>query len=168
MKPVSDSRPSVLRPIFSRFGMAAPLGVVLFAFSAASSAALAQTFRVDRTDDATVSACTSSANDCTLRGAIAAANAASGATINFDPTVFATAQTIQLASVLPALSKSMGILNTSGASVTVRGQGTANPYRIFTIDSGQTVTISGLSDAVCRRRPLEALKHKPRHPRAGT
>src|SRR5436190_5937278 len=47
--------------------------------------AYAATFTVDTTSDANLSACTPSPNDCSLRGAITAANTASGAdTIGFN------------------------------------------------------------------------------------
>lgn len=53
--------------------------VILTAFSLPARAA---TFVVDRTDDtASATACTAAANDCSLRGAVIAANAASGADI---------------------------------------------------------------------------------------
>jgi hypothetical protein len=49
------------------------------ALGVSASAANAAIYAVDRTDDsATASACTAAANDCSLRGAIAAASAASG------------------------------------------------------------------------------------------
>src|SRR5206468_3610338 len=52
--------------------------------------------------------------------------------------------TIQLSSVLPDLSSSLDILNTSGKRITVR-RDTGGDYRIFTIPSGPTVRISGLT-----------------------
>ena len=64
-------------------------------------AAHAASFVVDRTDDADVSTCLASANDCTLRGAINAANAMTGAdTITFDGSL--AGQTISVATVAPA------------------------------------------------------------------
>lgn len=59
------------------------LGVLLF-LGITVQPARAATFDVDRTDDtATANACTTAPNDCSLRGAILAANAAAGAdTIN--------------------------------------------------------------------------------------
>lgn len=54
-----------------------------------ANTAQAATFTVDRPDDANVSTCTTAPADCTLRGAIAAANAvASDDSIVFDATVF--------------------------------------------------------------------------------
>ncbi|HVQ40051.1 MAG TPA: choice-of-anchor Q domain-containing protein, partial [Pyrinomonadaceae bacterium] len=79
-----------------------------------------------------------------LRAAIANANATAGTdTILFDITG-AGPHTIQLASALPALSDSVDITNTSGESVTVR-RDTGGNYRVFTINSGQTVNINGLT-----------------------
>ena len=80
-----------------------------------------------------------------LRQAITDANAMTGAdTITFDIAGDGP-HTIQLTQALPALSQSVDILNTSGESIMVRGEGAADPYRIFTINSGQTVNISGLT-----------------------
>ncbi|HXG83909.1 MAG TPA: hypothetical protein VNI84_07770, partial [Pyrinomonadaceae bacterium] len=68
----------------------------------AAGANAQQTFVVDRTDDdGSFSACnTAVPNDCTLRGAIQAANASVGTldTINFDqsPTLFGNGGTIIL------------------------------------------------------------------------
>jgi len=98
------------------------------------------------------------ANDglCTLREAITNANhndqsgstdcaAGAGAdTITFD-IPGAGPHVIQLTTALPALAESVDILNTSGESITVNGEGAADPYHIFFINSGQTVNISGLT-----------------------
>jgi hypothetical protein len=79
-----------------------------------------------------------------LREAIIASNHYPGTqTILFDIPGLGP-HTIQLDSVLPDLS-SVNIENTSGESITVRGEGSADPYRIFTISYGPTVTISGLT-----------------------
>ncbi|MGZ5481620.1 MAG: beta strand repeat-containing protein, partial [Pyrinomonadaceae bacterium] len=64
-------------------------------------------------------------------------------TFNIDPGT--GPHTIQLASVLPAIAASVDITNTSGESITVSGEGAADPYRIFKINSGQTVNISNLT-----------------------
>ncbi len=97
---------------------------------------------VNSTADTTDGACTTDAGGCTLREAITAANAnAVVETITFD-LPGAGAHTIQLSSALPTLS-SMSV--SSGESITVRGEGSADPYLIFTINSGSTVTISGLT-----------------------
>ncbi|MGQ0798649.1 MAG: hypothetical protein ACT4NL_00850 [Pseudomarimonas sp.] len=59
-----------------------PISLLFFALPAWASAA---TFTVDTTSDAALMACTAAAADCSLRGAILAANAAPGAdTIAFD------------------------------------------------------------------------------------
>jgi len=65
-------------PCRSRAGAA--LWLLLLAALGATSARAA-TFTVDRTDDTTDSACTAAANDCSLRGAILAANSLAGADI---------------------------------------------------------------------------------------
>jgi CSLREA domain-containing protein len=91
--------------------------------------------------------------NCTLREAITAANtdaasgdcpAGSGAdTVSFD-LPGAGPHTVQLAAALPAVAQSVGILNTSGEAVTVR-RNTGGNYRVFTISSGVTATISQLT-----------------------
>ena len=103
---------------------------------------------VDRTDDATVSNCVNGTpNDCTLRGAIAAANASSADdVINFDPTVFSTPQTITLTSSFSPLTiASNGTLtiNGTGASqLTVSGN---NAQRVFIISAGANATITAIT-----------------------
>jgi len=85
------------------------------------------------------------ATECTLREAIAAANADGGVeTITFD-IPGAGPHTIQLGSVLPDVSESVNILNTSGENIAVRGEGFADAYRIFWIHPAAVVTISGLT-----------------------
>ena len=80
-----------------------------------------------------------------LRDEIGLANAAAGAnTIDFDPTVFATAQTITLTSGQLDLSNTSGTETITGpaAGVTVSGGGTS---RVFQVDAGVTASISGLT-----------------------
>jgi uncharacterized repeat protein (TIGR01451 family) len=78
-----------------------------------------------------------------LRQAITNANATAGAdTISFD-IADAGPHVIQLASVLPAISESVNILNTSDESVTVRGNGSTGGFRVFRINLGE-VTIRNL------------------------
>lgn len=99
-------------------------------------------FVVTKVADTNDGACNA---DCSLREAITLANSTAGAdsiTFNIDPG--AGPHTIQLSSVLPALSESVDLLNSSGESITVRGEGATDPYRIFAINSGQTVNISNL------------------------
>src|SRR5207249_4240438 len=84
--------------------------------------------------------------DCSLREAITVANATAGAnTILFDINPGTGPHTIQLTTALPALSESVDILNMSGESITVSGEGAADPYRIFTVNTGVTVNISNLT-----------------------
>jgi CSLREA domain-containing protein len=85
--------------------------------------------------------------DCTLREAINAANGDAGAEIiTFDSTVFASPgpYTINLGSVLPDLSSSMTI-NGPGANVLLVKRNVSARFRIFTVTSGVTVNISGLT-----------------------
>ena len=79
-----------------------------------------------------------------LRDAIAGANTVSGQTITFDPTVFATAQTITLSLGQLELSNTTGTTTISGPAggVTVSAGG---GIRVFQVDSGVTTSISGLT-----------------------
>jgi len=80
-----------------------------------------------------------------LRGAVDLADVLPGAqTITFDPTVFARAQTITLASGQLELSNTTGIETITGpaAGVTVNGGGLS---RVFQVDSGVTASLSGLT-----------------------
>lgn len=83
--------------------------------------------------------------DCSLREAIAAANTnADTNTITFD-IPGAGPHTIQLTSALNNLAENVNLNGPADESVTVRGEGADNPYRIFVINSGKTVTISNLN-----------------------
>ncbi len=80
-----------------------------------------------------------------LRAAINLANISNGAqTITFDPTVFATAQTITLTDGQLELSNTSGTETITGpaAGVTISGGGLS---RVFQIDSGVTAVLSGLT-----------------------
>ena len=80
-----------------------------------------------------------------LRQAIGQANSTGGAeTITFDPTVFASPQTITLTGGQLELSDTSGTETITGpaAGVTVSGGGTS---RVFQVDSGVTADLSGLT-----------------------
>ena len=80
-----------------------------------------------------------------LRWAVTQANTSAGDdTINFDSTVFATAQTITLTGTQLELSDTTGATTITGpaAGVTVDANHTS---RVFLIDSGVTATLSGLT-----------------------
>ena len=79
-----------------------------------------------------------------LREAIAGANAVSGQTFTFDPTVFASAQTITLSLGQLELSNTTGTETITGpaAGVTVSAGGKS---RVFQVDKGVTASISGLT-----------------------
>src|SRR5215213_2729920 len=108
-----------------------------------ASPAWAATFTVDRSDDPDLSTtptaddCTDAANDCSLRGAINAANSSSGVadTINFN---LVSPATITLGSQLPTITDSAGLTIDGGsANITVSGN---NAVRVFEVG---TSTISG-------------------------
>lgn len=84
--------------------------------------------------------------NCTLRDALTAANA-NGAGLDdiiFDNTLFSASQTITVLSALPDITSSLTLNGTGANLVTVR-RDTGGDYRIFTINSGQTVTLAGLT-----------------------
>lgn len=82
--------------------------------------AQAATFTVDRTDDANASACTAAVNDCTLRGAITAANATvANDIINFDATIFNVARTITLGGTQLSIAVNSGTLTVNGTGATL-------------------------------------------------
>lgn len=100
---------------------------------------------VNTTADTDDGACTTigNGNGCTLREAITAANLIPGTeTITFDTTVFASAQTITLVSVLPDISTNMIIDGPGAALLSVNGN---NMVRGFKVLSGATVTIQDLT-----------------------
>lgn len=88
---------------------------------------------------------------CTLREAIENAQGASHAdcvagTAGLDEVTFSltTPAIINLTGVLPAFADDINIVNSTGDSITVR-RDTGGDYRIFTIDSGVSVTLDGLN-----------------------
>ncbi len=87
----------------------------------------------------------SSPGELSLRQAVALADSLGGfQTIAFDPTVFATAQTITLTSGELELSDTTGTVTINGpaAGLTISGGGNS---RVFQIDQAVTASISGLT-----------------------
>lgn len=118
------------------------LSAVLLVGAAASMAA---TFTVDRIDDAAVSACTPAANDCTLRSAVVAASSVpSNDIIDFDPTVFATSQTITLINGELSIQNagSLSINGTGARLLTISGN---NASLVLFVSDGTTVSISDIT-----------------------
>lgn len=81
----------------------------------------------------------------TLRAVLATAVADGSANITFDPTIFATPQTITLTSgtlTIPSNTTITGATTGSGATlqnlVTVSGGGSSNNFSVFTVNSGVT------------------------------
>src|SRR5204863_4865930 len=111
----------------------------------------ATTFDVDRTDDtAAATACTVAPLDCSLRGAIIAANAAAGATpvtINLQP---ATTYNLTLANATQENAAATGDLDitTTLNSVTIMGGGSSGPNASI-IDAG------GLTSGSSRDRAFQ-------------
>ena len=108
----------------------------------------ATTFDVDRTDDtAAATGCTVAPNDCSLRGAIIAANADAGAmpvTINLQP---ATTYNLTLANATQENAAATGDLDitTSLHAVTITGGGSSGP-------SASVVNAAGLNTGAMRDR----------------
>jgi VCBS repeat-containing protein len=111
------------------------------------SYATPHTVVVDRTDDPdllttpSAGACTVAANDCSLRGAITAANANAG-----DDTIYllGVSGTVNLTKALPDLSSNISIEGPGADQFTVR-RSTGGDYGIFTVTSGSVVSISGIT-----------------------
>ncbi|HVU24626.1 MAG TPA: MBG domain-containing protein [Opitutus sp.] len=131
---ISFGRSGGMRRIARPFAALAAMTVAVVAHASDPS------YTVTSTDDA---------GPGTLRQAITDANLAGGAnTIGFDATAFAPANgpyTIQLDSALPDLTSDITITGPGANVLTVRGEGYNDPYRIFTVAAGQTVSISGLT-----------------------
>jgi len=116
---------------------------------AAPARANGATFTVDRTDDtASATACTAAANDCSLRGAIIAANASAGDDLILLPSGVYTL-TIANPGGVPDDAALVGDLDITS---TLTISGTGNPIvdgnaldRVFEILGPVTATISGLT-----------------------
>jgi CSLREA domain-containing protein len=111
----------------------------------------AHTLQVNSTSDSTDGSCAAigTGNGCTLREAITAANAEAGAElINFAPALTSGGPaTISLLTELPGLSSDMTIAGPAASLLTVERShaGGTSDFRIFTINSGKSVTISNLT-----------------------
>src|SRR5829696_3748260 len=119
-----------------------------------ASPAWAATFTVDRSDDPDLSTtptaddCTDAANDCSMRGAINAANSSSGVadTINFN---LVSPATITLGSQLPTITDPAGLIIDGGsANITVSGNNTVRVFEVGTSTiSGAKLTLNNLTVA---------------------
>ncbi len=106
--------------------------------------AAGSTFVVTNNSDAGDGSCTAAGvgDGCNLREAIASANAAaSGATITFDPTAFASAKVITLSGTQLELSKNV-LIKGSAAGVSVSGN---NVSRVFQVDASVNARLEDLS-----------------------
>jgi len=136
------------------------LGLLLAALMAtmllAPKPVQAATFVVDRNDDpdpATANACTSAANDCSLRGAIVAANAAAGADTITLPAGTYTLTRTNAANQNTDFTGDLDITDADGLTITGAGAratkvaGGAAPFddRIFDNQAGASATITGLT-----------------------
>jgi CSLREA domain-containing protein len=100
------------------------------------------TLVVTTTADTNTNSTCDPASPCSLRDAITAANAPNSAPD--DVIYFAVTGKILLTSALPNLDSNMKILG-PGANVLTVQRSSATQFRIFTVNSGKIVTISGLT-----------------------
>lgn len=110
---------------------------LIFLTVSTAKANVAAVVTVDRADDTNTTAaqvCSSAANDCDLRGAIA--KAAPSDTINFDASFFATPQTIILTGTVLTIGKNLTISGTDANLLTVSGN---NVSRVFNITGGTVI-----------------------------
>ena len=117
---------------------------------AAAQTVSAATYTVDTTmDNGALTACTATANDCSLRGAITAANnTTANDTISFDATVFASARTITLTGGADGelqIAGGSGTLTINGTGANLLTVSGNNQSSIFFVLDGATVTISNLT-----------------------
>ncbi|MET0646806.1 MAG: Ig-like domain-containing protein, partial [Pyrinomonadaceae bacterium] len=111
------------------------------------TALAATTFTVNSTGDGADSntadnLCNDGSGNCTLRAAIQQANATAGT----DAINFSVTGTINLTGVLPDLASAITISGPGASQLTVR-RDTGGEYRIFTVNGGGSVTMSGLTVA---------------------
>jgi uncharacterized repeat protein (TIGR01451 family)/CSLREA domain-containing protein/uncharacterized repeat protein (TIGR02543 family) len=101
-------------------------------------------FVVDTVSDADLEGCSTTAIDCSLRGAINLANSLGGShTITFDSSVFNSDKTITLTNgALPNITSDLTITGSSTVAISIDGNA-AN--RIFYADTGTTVTLNNLT-----------------------
>jgi hypothetical protein len=121
-----------------------PLVLATLATLATAAPAAADTFAVDRNDDASVSACTQAADDCTLRGAITASQQTQDA-----DTITIPAFRITLATTLPTVDTSDTTIAGAGARQTIIDGG-GHVGEIFSSTHTlalQDLTVTGAADA---------------------
>lgn len=124
-----------------------PVLVAVF-LSHAQSSSMATTLTVDRTDDAPAAmACTAAANDCSLRGAIRAANANAGAVETIISLQPATTYNLTLSNATQENSAATGDLDIVAThhAVTIMGGGSSGA-------SSTTISAAGLNAATSRDR----------------
>ena len=124
------------------FALLLILAVLLALVGIRPAYAAGLTLIVDTSSDANLTACTAAANDCSLRGAINAANSAGGSnTIAFDGTVFYFGGGVTLGSDLPNITSTLTIIGSSTATVSVTG----NNHQLFYVNTGANLTLKNLT-----------------------
>jgi hypothetical protein len=128
--------------------IASPKKLILAAtvMLSAAFAATAATYTVDTTaDSAGLSACTAAANDCSLRGAVARANAAAGNdAIAFDADAFSGVRTIVLGGTQLSIAANgaLTIDGTGAKRLIISGN---NASRVFFVSQGADLSLSNLT-----------------------
>ena len=115
--------------------------VMILVWGWLSSGSLAAVFDVDRNDDADVSTCSGAVNDCTLRGAVNAANGNVEAdTINIPATI----TSIVLTTALPTVTTVMVIIGPGADTCTISSSdGTFG--QLVNVDTGGDLDLSGVT-----------------------
>jgi hypothetical protein len=110
----------------------------------AVESSIVRDFTVDNTtDNAGLSACTNAANDCSLRGAIAAVNLGGfTSVISFDPTVFSLWQTITLTGGFITIADNTSIKINGINGLRISGNATS---RIFLIAQTGGLSLNNLT-----------------------
>ncbi|MDQ6788622.1 MAG: hypothetical protein M3033_17605, partial [Acidobacteriota bacterium] len=125
-----------IKNLTNRIGLLACLLLCLTA-----SAAMGATLIVDNTtDNAALTACTSAPNDCSLRGAIAAA--APGDTVTFDSGLFMTPRLIRLNGTELLINKNLTVTGVGG--VIIDGNNASGVF-ISNAPGPITVNLSGMT-----------------------
>ena len=130
--------------IQSRISAGASAGSISGNITCASTGATTQNVSVSGTVNPASFVVTNNHDSGTgsLRAAITSANGTTGAIITFDPTFFATPQTITLTSGQLEISASQTVQGPGAGLLTVSGN---NASRVFQIDAGKTASLSGLT-----------------------
>jgi hypothetical protein len=124
----------------------APAALFVALLLAAAAPASADTFTVDRGDDADVSGCSAATGDCTLRGALNRANAGGG-----PDTIVLPAQRLAVESPLPRIEGTLTIAGAGARSSII--DATASVGTVLASGFGSNTTLEDLQVTGARRVP---------------